>query len=209
MRLDLSLFSDRYLESFTLCSLAKPADAKHLSFVSEDQTAFLSRQDGPSEPIWFRLFSNLQKDPDGVHFHINAAKASFFPDGPPPDSELNPAEFEEYLERFRGTNVNATVRTRFEVPRPNLRKESVINVLMTVTVGPPNVEAGLTGSRYELREGPVKEVRWALSEVDGHESIEVSIHSRQRVAVDEGVMTTLFGPIQTAFRSLILEEGVD
>jgi len=207
MRLDLSILADRRIEYVGACGVIQSPQTLGVE-VTEDQKCFHVFEETEFGPVWLRLLTNTQSRPEGIHFHLDFARESYFDDGTPSRDNSGGNDFYDHLEHFRDQRIDFVSRPRFVLPRPELRKDSVINLLLSISVGPDESGARLSGSKYSLNSGSVSEMTWHLRKRDSQEFIVANLKAYESVELDEMVLPTILGPSSQVFRTLILEEGV-
>jgi len=206
MKLDLSIFRDRSLERISACGLLHEPPAK-LAARMEKYRSFESERKVGRETIWVRVIANTQA-PDGIHFHIDAARASAMEDEPesvqPKQFDMLMGAFEDFPIQFKNTKY------RFVFPRSAVKPKTLVGLLLGTVVGKlgsDQHEATLTGSRYSMASGPVDEVRWHLITRNKVEMIMANVEADLTEVLTKDVLAKLYEPCSAAFRALILEEG--
>jgi hypothetical protein len=126
MRIPLSIFENKYMDALNLCGIIFPTDPEPLrELIPAKPEPVETRHDTANGPIWFRLITNWQKEPKGIHFHIDTATETSFSDIPAVADHSGNTE--RILDAIAGHSVRFRARGRFAVKRELLRKESVIN----------------------------------------------------------------------------------
>ena len=208
MQINLSVFADRYLESIRACGFICPENADGLD-IADSSIRLEARVESAHDPIWLRLVVNRQDDAVGLHFHVDAVRESAFDDELPTDV-VSECELSRHLDVFRNKKIEFFPVCRFAVARAELRRQSVINLLAEVSVGPKDFEAAMIGATYDILSGPVDEVRWNISRGDdSEEMVFARISSESAVLLSEDLLATMASPAQSVFRAVILEEGVE
>ena len=190
MRIHLSIFDEPCLDALSVCGKITPEEAGTLrELVGEDSTPLQDCEDSGGGPIWLQLISNWQKDPDGIHFHIDAARESSF-GGKLPKRRDSVERIYDRFRIFAGKKMDFYVKARFVVERSELKKDSVINLLLGISVGPVDAEASLSGSTYKMKSGPVTGVRWNLGKRDGKEAVFAEVRSTDASLIGERIRTS-------------------
>jgi hypothetical protein len=204
---DVSLFSDPYLESITACGILREPDDDLKAKVGNQQLCVHAKYaTNAGTDVWLRFICNWQDSPPGIHVHIDASRKPY--QNQPRDESSN-GQFIEALSTFANHDVAFNLYSRFSVERSKLKKESVINLLLNVSVGPPNSEARLTGAKFSLAAGAVDELRWEARKKNEEDVVRAYADSNSTTKVTSDLFAAVFPPLKTAFYTLILEEGVE
>src|SRR5690349_7528025 len=99
MRLDLAILVDRRIEFVGACGVVKSPQTVGVS-VTEDQTCFHAFEETEFGPVWLRLFTNKQSQSEGIHFHLDVARESYFSEGAPPRDNSGGEQLYAHLEHF-------------------------------------------------------------------------------------------------------------
>lgn len=207
MQVSLDFFDNDYIEAVTLCGRIAGEDNELREFVPEKASPIEICKQSVRGPVCFRLLVNRQSKPDGTHFHIDTAMEASF------DTPLARCSKEEEFDRLwsivAGRDVNYFAKGRFIVPRAVLKKNSVVNLLLGISVSASSDEACLNGSSYKLKTGPVRELQWRLCERDGEEHLAVKVTSDVLGPIEDDILVDAYEPMAAVFKALVLEEGLN
>lgn len=209
MPIDVNTFSDSRLEFVTACGCVHSPEADAMQHVvPHEPRVFVGHYDHNGR-LWVHLIINRQANPPGIHFHLDFARDNYFRGKLPKEAEVDNAGLDQAFAEFSGRQARFNVTCGFAVPRQSLRKESVINLLLSVSVGPKDADAQLTSSAYRFSAGPLLDLKWSLVERNHEEVVTAKIRSTGQAAIGDGFLNELILVPQEAFRNLVLEEGVN
>lgn len=206
MQVSLEFFDSDHIEAVTICGRIADEKKELREFVPDKASPIQICKQSARGPVWLRLIVNGQSNPDGIHFHIDTATEASF--DTPPESPGNEEEVDRLWSIVAGRDVKYYAKGRFIVPRVVLKKNSVANLLLGISVGSASDEACLSGSTYKLKSGQVRELQWTLCERAGEEHLAVKVTSDFLAAIEDNILVGAYGPMAAVFKALVLEEGV-
>jgi hypothetical protein len=207
MRMSLSLFDKEYVEALAICGAIRGDEAESLRpLVPKEPKRLQCCQQSAQGPVWMRLIVNWSAKMKGVHFHIDTATEASFDDEPPTDGG-DEDEINRLFDVTSGRAIDFYANTRFVVPRKALKKNSVVNLLLGVSVG-PHGEVSLDGVEYKIASGPVDRLQWRLFERDEAAFVKATAIADSSGIVGSDLLGTVYEPMASVFRALIMEEGV-
>ena len=209
MRISLSPFDNEYLEALAICGTIRGGDLETLiSLLPEKPNPLVTVRHSSRGPVCFRLIVNkATKVKGGVHFHVDTATDGSF-DGDKPMTSGSEDQIDRLFEAAAGHPIDFCSQSRFVAPRHLLRKHSVVNLLLGVSVGQSGGEASLDGAEYKIKSGPIDRLQWRLLERDGVEFVKSRATSESSGVIDSDILANVYEPMWGMFRALILEDGV-
>lgn len=199
MKLKIPASGGKYLQSITACGRIQ---SKHLSRTAKSPVKLHAPlKSGGRVRVQVSQASNGRD----LHFHIDVHSRSYFKNNPPKATN-SLAEIKELLSRFEGKPIKVAATGRFAIPRKRIYDESTIGLLLRVTAGPDGA-ARLIGSLFEVEQEPIVVIQWHLRDADGKEELATIVESVSQTTIDELYLENLAAPLESALRSMVLEEA--
>jgi hypothetical protein len=209
MKIRFPVSGGKYLESVTACGRVSAKEFSKGKKPSTDRVSVQCLTTGKA-PKWFRMAVSPASNEKDAHFHIDASKVSRFGKSDPVKGD-SPRVLDELWDQFLNKKIKVITTAKYALPLKKLKPDSVIGVLLGVSVGVENLTGTLTGAHYEVYAEPIVSVTWTLVDGEGGEGgvIVAEIESFSETTIVDGYLDSLMNPIRDAFNTLILEQETE
>jgi hypothetical protein len=95
---------------------------------------------------------------------------------------------------------------RFRIPREELPRRGVVNLMLDVAVKMGRAQMGLTGAEFDIRgRPPYRKLRWRLDEANDQSSLRVNVLAYGDLKMMKGRIDTMTEILSKGVRELIIE----
>lgn len=181
--------------------------SRHRIF-DDDPKKLYAKYETKNGAVHVRLLINNFEGLPATHVHIDTAREAAFSEHPETNASIDDVMSE--LGKIETNEVSVRGCAKFELPSDALPQVGVIALLRQVTTGPADANVRLTGSTFQIEDGPITNLEWKVCEDYGNgELIRAEVHSEAEMEWGHDYIVESLQPAIDAFRTFVLEETVE
>lgn len=143
-------------------------------------------------------------DENDSHFHLSAARDTFFGRVPAPDSSLD--EIETDAARYFGCTARGELDARFNIPASEMPKGGLIQSLGGVRFKSRGYEVSLNGGRLDLQGEELNRIRWDRHFVgQSDEHVCIDVEGFLETTIDANIFHAVTGILRKGLDHFVLE----